>query len=542
MIGRSSPTSSPSSSSSRGASSLSVDETVSGSAAHNGSGGDGIESVRNSNGGNAVWKKPVEGEKEKVPVVMGASSWPALSNSFKKISTQQDCLLKCAAETAITPQSVPCLESASESLNNSSSDLVENNQHFPSSGKNLSTVSSSENQTTTVYGDSTSSNSATITTSNSGPISDQKKTGGVGPHSGPPRPSRPYHHHRAHHYNPRYPPHQRGKESFNHDSNNNHSTNNNNHYSTNKRNQNRFHEFNSNRLKHFHPPFHPPLQGLSNGPHQFLMPRPPPPPPYTPINFPYYNAPLPPPGYIFPYNYVSEHPYVADNSWQFTLPPFMDMNHMIRGVPPSNLRPPLTTQAVTPTINPQPQTSPTNPQPQPQPVSSEPPLSNPQSQPPLVIPPGQFVAASQAELCRILRSQIEYYFSDENLVKDTYLKGQMNEQGWVSVHLIAGFRRVKAMTEDISLILKALELSTRIEVQDDKIRRSSGVAQNAADGSVNSSLPTETMLVTQLDNLVLDGGFRLESLATQSQLSDSLVGHDIDSNSSEHAKEKPSAT
>ncbi|XP_068652881.1 la-related protein 1C-like [Aristolochia californica] len=527
MIGRSSPSASPSSSSSVATSSLSI-ETVSSSFADIGSSRGGTENVRKSNGGNVVWKKPVEGEKEKVPVVMGASSWPALSNSSKKISSQQDLLLKSAVQTAITPESVQCLDSVSESLNNSSSDLVENNQLVPSSGKNLSVVSSSEKQAKTVHGDSTTLNSATTTTSNSGPNSDHKKTGGVGPRLGPPRPSRPYHHHRAHHYNPRHPPQQRGKESFNYDSNNNHSSNNNNHYSNSKRNQNRFHEFNSNRSKHFHTPFYPPQQGSSNGPHQFLMSRPPPPPPYTPpINFSYYNPSLPPPGYIFPYNYVSEHPYIADNSWQFTPPPFMDVNHMIRGVPPGNLHPPLTTQSLTPTINPQPQASPTNPQPQPSPVSSQLPLCNPQSQPPLVIPPAQFVEASQPELCRSLRSQIEYYFSDENLVKDTYLKGQMDEQGWVSVHLIAGFRRVKAMTEDISLILKALEPSTHIEVQGDKIRRGSRVVQYAADGFVSSSLPTETMLVTQLDNLVLDEGSRMELLGTQS---------------SEHAKENPSAT
>ncbi|KAG9457103.1 hypothetical protein H6P81_001611 [Aristolochia fimbriata] len=529
MIGRSSPSSSPSSRAA--ASSLSV-ETVSSSVAHNGNAGGGTENVKKSTGGNAAWKKPVESEQEKVPVVMGASSWPALSNSSKKVALQQDRLLKCSAEPSITSERVPSLDSPSESLNNSSMDLIENNQHVSSPGKNLSAISSSDSQATTVHGGSTSSNATTTTSSNSGPHSDHKKVGGVGPRSGPPRPSRPYHQHRAHHYNPRYPPNQRGKESFNHDGNNNHSTNNNSHYSNSKRNQNRFHEFNSNRPKHFHSPLHPGQQGLSNGPHQFLMPRPPPPPPYTPpINFPYYNPPLPPPGYIFPYNYVSEHPYIADNSWQFTAPPFMDVNHMIRGVPPSNLRPPLTTQALTPAINP-PQASPTNSQPLPS-------RSNPQPQPPLVTPV-QFINASEADLCRSLRSQIEYYFSDENLVKDAYLKGQMDDQGWVSVHLIAGFRRVKAMTEDVSLILKALEPSTRIEVQGNKIRRWIGVVQNAADGSVSTYSSNTTMLVKQLDNLVLDGGSTFDSSASHSRHFHG-PGSGIDSTKG-HAKEKPLTT
>ncbi|KAJ6846010.1 la-related protein 1A isoform X1 [Iris pallida] len=68
-------------------------------------------------------------------------------------------------------------------------------------------------------------------------------------------------------------------------------------------------------------------------------------------------------------------------------------------------------------------------------------------------------------------NQIEYYFSDENLQKDHYLLSLLDEQGWVSVSKIADFNRVKKMTTNISLILDALQSSSSIEVQDDKIRR-----------------------------------------------------------------------
>lgn len=34
------------------------------------------------------------------------------------------------------------------------------------------------------------------------------------------------------------------------------------------------------------------------------------------------------------------------------------------------------------------------------------------------------------------------YCSNENLVKDTYLRSNMDEQGWVPISLIAGFNRV----------------------------------------------------------------------------------------------------
>ncbi|KAK9111557.1 hypothetical protein Scep_019076 [Stephania cephalantha] len=64
----------------------------------------------------------------------------------------------------------------------------------------------------------------------------------------------------------------------------------------------------------------------------------------------------------------------------------------------------------------------------------------------------------------VIRKQIEYYFCNENLVKDHYLKGLMDREGWVSVHLIALFPRIQAMTKDISLILTSLECSDFIEL------------------------------------------------------------------------------
>ncbi|KAK2659723.1 hypothetical protein Ddye_006256 [Dipteronia dyeriana] len=69
--------------------------------------------------------------------------------------------------------------------------------------------------------------------------------------------------------------------------------------------------------------------------------------------------------------------------------------------------------------------------------------------------------------------QIDYYFSKENLVKDTYLRQKMDHQGWVPIKLIAGFNKVKLLTGgNIGLILDALRSSVVVEVQGgDKIRR-----------------------------------------------------------------------
>ncbi|KAI3665348.1 hypothetical protein L6452_43972 [Arctium lappa] len=68
-------------------------------------------------------------------------------------------------------------------------------------------------------------------------------------------------------------------------------------------------------------------------------------------------------------------------------------------------------------------------------------------------------------------NQIDYYFSNENLVKDTYLRRNMDEQGWVPVNLIAGFKKVSSLTDNVQLILDAMRTSSIVEVQGEKIRR-----------------------------------------------------------------------
>ncbi|KAI3776502.1 hypothetical protein L1987_46287 [Smallanthus sonchifolius] len=70
----------------------------------------------------------------------------------------------------------------------------------------------------------------------------------------------------------------------------------------------------------------------------------------------------------------------------------------------------------------------------------------------------------------ILR-QIEYYFSDANLVKDNYLRSNMDAEGWVPVSLIAGFPRVQSLTSDMQMILSSLRESTVVEVQGETVRR-----------------------------------------------------------------------
>jgi len=53
-------------------------------------------------------------------------------------------------------------------------------------------------------------------------------------------------------------------------------------------------------------------------------------------------------------------------------------------------------------------------------------------------------------LIQILHS--EYYFSDENLQKDFFLRNQMDEEGFVPISVIANFNRLQALTQDTDLI------------------------------------------------------------------------------------------
>ncbi|XP_057422692.1 la-related protein 1C-like isoform X2 [Lotus japonicus] len=85
--------------------------------------------------------------------------------------------------------------------------------------------------------------------------------------------------------------------------------------------------------------------------------------------------------------------------------------------------------------------------------------------------PATFFPASEPPLPNMIVKQIDYYFSDLNLVKDEYLRSNMDEQGWVPITLIANFPRVRSLTSNIQLILDSLRTSTVVEVQGDLLRR-----------------------------------------------------------------------
>lgn len=77
--------------------------------------------------------------------------------------------------------------------------------------------------------------------------------------------------------------------------------------------------------------------------------------------------------------------------------------------------------------------------------------------------------------------QVEWYFSDENLLKDSFLMKHIhrNKQGLVSLKLVASFRKVKSITKDWRVVQASLLHSSELELNSDqnKVRRRNPVPE-----------------------------------------------------------------
>lgn len=62
----------------------------------------------------------------------------------------------------------------------------------------------------------------------------------------------------------------------------------------------------------------------------------------------------------------------------------------------------------------------------------------------------------------LLKKQIEYYFSEDNLVGDFYMRQQMRPDGSIPIEFIAAFNRVQKLTNDYNVILQALQDSSEV--------------------------------------------------------------------------------
>ena len=83
------------------------------------------------------------------------------------------------------------------------------------------------------------------------------------------------------------------------------------------------------------------------------------------------------------------------------------------------------------------------------------------------------------KLQEAVRHQIDFYFSAGNLVRDLFLRSKMNAEGWIPLHLIASFNRIRMLTPDPSVIVASLAESSVVEISSDQLfmRPKEGSAQ-----------------------------------------------------------------
>eukprot|EP00478_Filoreta_tenera_P000097 GABV01000097.1.p1 GENE.GABV01000097.1~~GABV01000097.1.p1 ORF type:complete len:515 (-),score=197.76 GABV01000097.1:253-1797(-) len=98
-------------------------------------------------------------------------------------------------------------------------------------------------------------------------------------------------------------------------------------------------------------------------------------------------------------------------------------------------------------------------------AGATPPMPVPFGMPPVMAP------LEGAPLRRALQQQIEYYFSQNNLSTDTFLKSQMDADQFVPIDLICGFPNIKHMfgdkTVDRELIISVMRASPMLTISED---------------------------------------------------------------------------
>ncbi|XP_024968643.1 la-related protein 1A isoform X1 [Cynara cardunculus var. scolymus] len=151
-----------------------------------------------------------------------------------------------------------------------------------------------------------------------------------------------------------------------------------------------------------------------------------------------------------------------------------------------------------------------------------PPFSVRGPHPPFIVPhpssPGIPVLPSQTQALRAnITKQIEYYFSDQNLQSDQYLLSLMDAHGWVPISTIADFKRVKRMSKDIPFIVDALQSSSTLEVQGDKVRKREEWSK-----WISASVGNKSLSMQQSEEDVID--FSKKDISGEDTIEDNLQG------------------
>ncbi|XP_011312354.1 la-related protein 6 [Fopius arisanus] len=101
------------------------------------------------------------------------------------------------------------------------------------------------------------------------------------------------------------------------------------------------------------------------------------------------------------------------------------------------------------------------------------------------------------DLAEKIASQVEFYFSNENIVKDAFLLKHVkrNKEGYVSLKLISSFKRVKHLSRDWRVVgasLKAKSKKLQVNELGTKLRRLEPLPQ------FDQTLPSRTVIAARL--------------------------------------------
>jgi la-related protein 1 len=75
-----------------------------------------------------------------------------------------------------------------------------------------------------------------------------------------------------------------------------------------------------------------------------------------------------------------------------------------------------------------------------------------------------------AQLAFMVKQQVEFYLSVENLCRDIFMRLQMDNEGWIDLSVIASFNRMKMLTTDVEFMKQALKASEFIELDEERSR------------------------------------------------------------------------
>lgn len=103
-------------------------------------------------------------------------------------------------------------------------------------------------------------------------------------------------------------------------------------------------------------------------------------------------------------------------------------------------------------------------------------------------------------LCRQIVSQVEFYFSDENLSQDAFLLKHVkkNKEGYVNLKLVTSLRKVKTLTKDWKVVAQAIQKFSQvlsINEEGTKVRRATSFSGTSTS---DKSRLSRLILVTDL--------------------------------------------